>query len=105
MNRTIVGRITYLRGVRHQAETFLRQASELGNLAPFAGVFLLYVFGKTYQDEQKKMLAERTRGLKQEKQMFDKVERQLAREIGAKTGRRGLWRLLPARVQRSRKRA
>lgn len=101
MNRTIVGRITYLRGARHQIETFARQATELGDWAPLAGVFLLYVFGKSYQDERKKMLAERTRGLKQEKQMFEKVERQLVRELREKSGRSGLARLLPRRVRRA----
>lgn len=101
MNRTIVGRITFLRGIRHQVETFLRQATELGDWAPLAGVFLLYVFSKSYQAERAKMLAERTRGLKQEKQMFDKVERQLVREISDKSARRsGLRRLLPRRVRR-----
>ena len=66
-----------------------------------AGLFFLYVFGKTYQDEQKKMQAERTQGLKQEKQMFEKVERQLVREIQDKSARGGrLARLLPRRVRR-----
>lgn len=99
MNRTIVGRITTIRGARQQVETFLRQATELGDWAPFAIVFLLYIFGKTYQAEQQKMLAERTSGLKREKRMFDRVERQLVREISAKSNRpRGLRRLLPRRV-------
>lgn len=100
MNRTIVGRIATIRGIRHQVETFVRQTTELGSWTPLAAIFFLYVFSKSYQDERKKMRDERTRGLKQEKQMFDKVERQLVREIERKGGRRGLGRLLPRRVRR-----
>jgi hypothetical protein len=102
MNRTIVGRITTLRGVRHQIETFVRQATELGPWAPIAVPFLLYVFVKSYQGEQRTMLEERTRALKQEKQQYDLVERQLVREISAKAASpRGVRRLLPRRVRRA----
>jgi hypothetical protein len=102
MNRTIVGRITTIRGVRHQIETFLRQGTELGPWAPIAVPFLLYVFVRSYQNEQKNMQAERTSMLKQEKRQFERVERQLVREISAKTPAPGrLRRLLPARVRRS----
>lgn len=103
MNRTIVGRITLIRGARHQIETFIRQAIELGPWAPVAVPFLLYVFGKSYQDEQKRMQEERVRPLKREREMFSKVERQLVREIADKRGtRRGLWRLIPRRVRSER---
>ena len=101
MNRTIVGRLTLLRGARHQVETFIRQSTELGSWAPVAVPFLLYVFVKSYQDEQKTMLEERTRALKSEKAQYDRVERQLVREISAKSARPGgLRRLLPRRVRR-----
>lgn len=92
MNRTIVGRITQARGARHQIETFLRQATELGDWAPIAVPFLLYVFGKTYQDERKKMREERVARLKQEKTMFDRVERQVRRELRDDATRRGVFR-------------
>ncbi len=70
MNRTIVGRITTLRGARQQVETFLRQATELEGWAPIAVPALIYVFVKSYQAEQQRMLEERTRMLKQEKAQF-----------------------------------
>lgn len=92
MNRTIVGRITTIRGARHQVETFIRQATELGPWAPIAVPFLLYVFGKSYQDEQKKMRAERVNKLKQEKAMYDRVERQVYRELRDDVTRRGVFR-------------
>lgn len=93
MNRTIIGRITTLRGLRHQAETYIRQITDLGGLAPFAAVGLLLLFGKTYQDERRKMQAERVSVLKQEKIMYDRVERQLVRElIDEAKPRRGLRR-------------
>lgn len=102
MNRTIVGRITTIRGIRHQAETYLRRSTELGPWAPVAVPFLLFVFVRAYQNEQKQMQEERTHMLKQEKQQFERVERQLVREISAKAPAPGLFRrLLPARVRRS----
>jgi hypothetical protein len=102
MNRTIVGRITLIRGARHQIETFIRQATELGPWAPVAVPFLLYVFGTTYGNERKRMQEERVRPLKDERRQFDRVERQLVREIDAKGASSGrLRRLLPRRVKRS----
>ena len=102
MNRTIVGRITLIRGARQQIETYIRQITELGPLGPLAVPVLLFIFVRSYQDEQKKMLAERTQVLKQEKQAFDKVERQLVRELQTKSTAPGrLRRLLPRRVQRA----
>ncbi len=102
MNRTIVGRITTIRGVRHQAETYLRRVTELGPWTPIAVPFLLYVFVRAYQAEQKTMQEERTHMLKQEKQQFQRVERQLVREISAKAPAPGrLRRFLPARVRRA----
>lgn len=100
MNRTIVGRITQARGARHMIETYIRQLTELGSYAPFAAIFLLYVFGKAYGDEQQKMREERVRPLKQERRMFERVEQQLVKEIGAKTGQRGLFRRLAPRRAR-----
>lgn len=102
MNRTIVGRITLIRGLRHQVETFLRQATELGPWAPIAVPALLFVFIRSYQAEKQNMQDERTRMLKQEKAQFERVERQLVREIGAKSSAPGrLRRLLPRRVRRA----
>jgi len=75
MNRTIVGRITALRGLRHQAETFLRQALELGGWAPLAVVVLLYVFRKSYRSEKRTMRQERTRQLRREKALWESAER------------------------------
>ena len=72
MNRTIVGRITTLRGLRHQAETFLRQALELGDWAPVAIVVLLFIARKTYLDERRTMRAERTRDLRREKVLWER---------------------------------
>lgn len=92
MNRTIVGRITQARGARRQIETFLRQATELGDWAPIAVPFLLYVFGKTYQNERQKMREERVGTLKREKAMFDRVERQVRRELRDDATRRGVFR-------------
>jgi hypothetical protein len=59
MNRTLVGRITFLRGIRHQGETYIRQATELGNWTPFAAVALLWIFSRTYQQEKQRMHEER----------------------------------------------
>jgi hypothetical protein len=81
MNRTLVGRITFLRGIRHQVETYIRQVSDLGPYAPIVVPVLLYVFAKTYQNEQRNMREERVRALKQEKAQYDRVERQLVREL------------------------
>jgi hypothetical protein len=101
MNRTIAGRLALIRGARHQAKTFAKQADDLRPWWPIAIPALLFVFVRSYQDEQKKMLEERMRALKQEKQMFDKVERQLVREIGEKSGSPGrLRRLFPRRTRR-----
>ncbi len=102
MNRTIVGRITALRGARHQIETYLRQVTELGPWAPLVVPALIFVFVRSYQGEQRKMLEERTHLLKQEKAQFERVERQLVREISSRTAAPGLVRrLLPKRVRRS----
>lgn len=91
MNRTLIGRITTLRGARHQIETYIRQITDLGPYAPIAVPVLLYIFSKTYGDEQRRMREERVHGLKQEKAQFDKVERQLIRELRAENkGRRGI---------------
>jgi hypothetical protein len=99
MNRTLVGRITFLRGIRHQAETYIRQATELGNWTPVAAVALLWIFGRTYQREQERMREERVRPLREERESFQLVERQLAKQIAGKTGGRGRsW--LPRRVRR-----
>lgn len=92
MNRTIVGRITALRGARHQVETFIRQATELGDWAPIAVPFLLYVFSKSYTDERKKMQQERVGKLKREKAMYERVERQVRRELRNDPTRRGIFR-------------
>jgi|GEM_PF-4204886 len=102
MNRTIAGRLALLRGARHQFKTFAKQASDLGPWAPVAVPVLLFVFARSYQDEQKKIQEERVQPIKQEKAMFEKVERQLVREITQKgTPPHRLWRFLPRRVQRS----
>lgn len=74
MNRTIVGRITTLRGLRQQAETFIRQTTELGAWAPVAVVVLLYVFRKTYLAEQRTMREERTRELRREKALWERAQ-------------------------------
>lgn len=101
MNRTMAGRLTQLRGARQQIETYIRQTTELGPWAPVAVPILLYIFGKTYQDERKRMQEERVRPIKQEKGTFLNVERQLVREIVADGGRRSvLSRMLPRRVKR-----
>lgn len=75
MNRTLVGRITTLRGLRHQAETFLRQSLELGDWAPVAVVVLLLIFRKTYLDERRTMRQERTRDLRREKAIWERANR------------------------------
>jgi hypothetical protein len=100
MNRTLVGRITFLRGIRHQAETFIRQATELGNWTPFAAVALLWIFSRTYQQEKQRMHEERVRPLREERERFLRVERELAKEIDAKSAGRGRS-LLPRRVRRA----
>ena len=102
MNRTIVGRIALLRGVRHQLKTFGKQADDLRPWWAIAVPALLLVFVRSYQDELKKMQAERMDAIKQEKQMFEKVERQLVREMHQKGGSPGrLRRLLPRRLRRT----
>lgn len=102
MNRTIIGRITTLRGIKSQIETYIRQATELGTRSPLAIPILVYIFVRTYRNEEKKMQAERTRALREEKRQFDIVERQLVREIGARSAAPGLMRrLAPRRLRRS----
>jgi hypothetical protein len=102
MNRTIAGRIALARGARHQLKTFARQAEDLRPWWAIAVPALLFVFVRSYQDELKKMQAERMQEIKQEKQMFEKVERQLVREMRQKGGAPGrLRRLLPRRAQRT----
>lgn len=101
MNRTIAGRIALLRGARQQLKTFAKQAGDLGPWWPVAVPFLIFVYGKSYRDEQKKMLDERMQAIKQEKAMFEKVERQLVNEIASKSARPWLIRrLVPRRVKR-----
>jgi hypothetical protein len=73
MNRTIVGRITALRGLRHQAETYIRQSLELRDWAPVAIVVLLYVFRKSYSAERRAMREERMSDLRTEKKILDRT--------------------------------
>ncbi|HEX6291532.1 MAG TPA: hypothetical protein VFZ66_20280 [Herpetosiphonaceae bacterium] len=102
MNRTIAGRLALIRGARHQLKTFAKQAEDVRGWWPIAVPALLVVFVRSYQGELKKMHEERMREIKQEKQMFEKVERQLVREIGEKSGAPGrLRRLLPGRTRRA----
>ncbi len=101
MNRTIVGRIALVRGARHQLGTFARQAEDLRPWWSIAVPVLLFVFVRSYQGELKRMQEERMHTIKQEKEMFEKVERQLVREISDKSAQPGrLRRLLPRRVRR-----
>lgn len=100
MNRTLVGRLTVLRGTRHQVETFGRQATELGGWTPFAAIALLWIFSRAYQQERERMREEHVRPLREERERFLRVERELAREMDATSGGRGRsW--LPRRVRRS----
>jgi hypothetical protein len=97
MNRTIAGRIALLRGVRHQLKTFAKQADDLRPWWPIAIPALLFIFVRSYQGELQKMHDERMSAIKQEKQMFEKVERQLVREMREKGGSPGRLRRLLSR--------
>ncbi|WP_029215359.1 hypothetical protein [Kallotenue papyrolyticum] len=99
MQRTLMGRITVARGLRHQLETYARWASELGSWWWLAAPFLLWTFQRAYQAERRRMQEEHVRELRREREEFLRLERQLARQVAARRGRRGL-RWLPRRMRR-----
>jgi hypothetical protein len=76
MQQTLVGRIALLRGLRQQVETFLRWVDDLRDWWPIAVPVLLYVFGRTYQQEQARMRQERVDELRRERRLIEKVEHQ-----------------------------
>ncbi len=84
MQQTIVGRIILLRGLRQQVETYMRWIRDLGPWWPVAAPVLLFVFSRTYQQEQERMRQERVELLRYEKRLLEKVEYQNVHEARRK---------------------
>ncbi len=76
MQNTLVGRKIFIQGLLRQVRIYQQRILDLRPWWPVAASVLLYVFMHAYNQEQEQLRAERVRPLKQEKSLFDKLERQ-----------------------------
>lgn len=84
MQRTLAGRIALLQGLRNQVAFYRRQLEDIRPWWPVAVPMLLFVFTRSYNQEQDRLRAERVQPLKNEKVLLEKVEHQTVYEARRK---------------------